>query len=384
MNQATRRIFFYSSILIFILAAPLIVAYSLGYIFDPISVSLEKTGGIFIKSKTPRISIFVDGVFIKETSFLSGGALLTDISLGTHRLRLEKSAHHSWSKTIVVEPSLVTDFRNVLLLPIQPLIATSTKEEIANLKASTPGGSFRSIAPKETISAPNLPTPSPSPAFFLDKKQNLIAKTATTSTLFLAHVNSFNVLDGIIYFIDKNGFLGKIDPISKNITTIGRPGFYLSDTPAQLSKTRDDQIIILDASGGLFLSDGSTYIRTITGGVRQFAFDSSGKKMLLKKDQSVDILWLENNTFQPFQPKETREQVFASEEIIQDVDWFFGDDAHIVMRMSNGIFFTDIDPRDGKNVIQLFERKTDELITTPDIPQSIFFRRGKTFYTILL
>ena len=68
--------------------------------------------------------------------------------------------------------------------------------------------------------------------------------------------------------------------------------------------------------------------------------------------------------------------------MIKDADWFFGDNAHILIRTPSSIFFTDIDPRDGKNMVQLFEKKTDELITVPDAPQSIFFRKGKTFYTI--
>ena len=382
MTQKTRRIFFYSCIGIFALAAPLLIAYSLGYIFHPATGLLQQTGGIFIKSKTPRISIFVDGAFVKETSYFSGGALLTDVAPGTHRLRLEKSNYYSWSKTITVEPALVADFRNVLLIANPGAIATSTKDEIANLRAQSTSKSFHAAAPQETISVPDLSAPPASPSFFLDSKRRLIGKTATTSSLFVSHINSFGILDGVPYFIDKNGFLGKIDASTKNITTIGRPGFYLSDTSAQFSKTPNGDIVILDSSGGLFLSDGSTNIQTITGGVREFAFDGSGAKMLIRKDQSVDVLWLQDNTFQPFEPRGTREQAFTSEEMIEDADWFFGDDAHIVIRTSSGIFFTDIDPRDGKNMIPLFEKKTDELITIPDIPQSIFFRKAKTFYTI--
>ena len=381
MTRKTRHIFFYSCIATFVCAAPFLVAYSLGYIFHPTTGLLEKTGGIFIKSKTPRIFIFVDGTFMKETSYLSGDALLTDITPGMHRLRIEKSNYHTWSKTIHVEPSLVTDFRNILLFPNPISIATSTKDEIAILKASATNESIRTAAPKKTIFLPDLSASAPS-SFFLDNKRNLVSKTATTSKIFVSHINSFAMLDGLIYFIDKNGFLGKIDPLSAHITTIGRPGFYLSDTSAQFSKTPAGELVVLDASGGLFLSDGSTNIQTITGGVRQFAFDFNGKKMLIRKDQSIDVLLLEDNSLQPFEPRGTREQVWAGKELVQDADWFFGDNAHIIIRTPHGLFFMDIDPRGSKNIIQLFTKKTEELITVPDIPQSIFFRKGKIFYTI--
>ncbi len=385
MTRRTRRIFFYSSIGIFVVVAPLLAAYSLGYIFHPFARSLEQTGGIFIKSKTPRISLFIDGSFIKETSYLSGGALLTDIKPGTHRLRLEKQDHHSWAKTITVEPSMVEDFRNIILVPNTLSIATTTKKDLALLRASATTGSFRPIAPKETMVAPNRPVSTPRPDFYLDSKRNLINRAATTTDrILISSVNSFDILDGVPYFIDKNGFLGKIDPSSKNITTIGRPGFYLTDTPAQFAETRDGRIVIVDASGGFFLSDGFMTIQTITGGVRQFLFDSNGKKILLRKNQSVEILWLEDNAFQPFQPSGTREQVYSGDEMIDDADWFYKDDAHIVIRSAVGLLLSDIDPRDGKNIVNLFAKRTDELITIPEIPDSIFFRRGKTFYTIAL
>lgn len=382
MTRYTRRIFFYSGIITFAILAPLLIAYSLGYTFRLATGEVEKTGGIFIKSKTPRLSVFLDGTFIKDTSYLSGDALLTNLAPGTHRLRLEKANHHPWSKTVIVEPFVVIDFRNILLVANPPFIATSTKEEVAVLQAAD--ATFRPIAPQETVSVPNLSTSPSVPSFFISSKGELMGRTPTTTIRFISHINSFTIIRDMIYFIDRNGFLGKLDPTSKQIVTIGRPGFYLSDQQAQFSATPNGKIIILDASGGLFISDGSLSIQTITGGVRQFAFDSNGKKILIRKDQGVEIMWLDHNTFQPFEESGTREGVFMSSATIQDADWFFGDDAHIAIRTSDGILLTDIDSRDGKNVIELTDKKTDELVTLPDTPKSIFFRKGKIFYTISL
>ena len=382
MTRSTRRIFFYSAVALFVLLAPVLIAYSIGYTFRPDTRSLERTGGIFIKSKTPRISIFLDGIFIKETSYFSGGALLTEIVPGTHRLRLEKANYHPWSATIHVEPELVTDLRNILLITNPVVIATSSPDELISLRAAIINNTLPSAVPKETISIQDMSTPVPSPAFFLDTQGNLIGKTATTTSTLISHINSFNVIEQMIYFINQSGFLGTLDPISQRITTIGRPGFYLSGEPAQFSQIPDGRIVILDASGGLFLSDSSTQIQTITGGVRQFAFDEDGTKMLIRKDQSVDIFWLKDNAFQPFEKSGTREQIFISDSAIQDADWFFADNAHIAISTIDGIFFTNIDVRYGKNTIQLFSKKTEELITIPSLPNTIFFRKEKVFYTI--
>ncbi len=364
------------------MAGPLLIAYSFGYTINLQKGELTTTGGIFIKSKTPRLSIFLDGTFIKETSYLSGGALLTDIMPGSHHLRIEKQSYYPWSATVSVEPTMVTDMRNILLIPNPPTIATSTPDEIAAIRASVSLPSSRMIAPKETISVATAPVNTFLSSFSVDSARNLIQKTATTTLRVVPHVNSFGVIDTFVYFIDKNGFLGRFDPGTGAIITIGRPGFYLSDTMAQFSGSPDGTIIILDASGGLFLSDGATTIQTVTGGVRQFSLDAKGQKVLLRKDQEINILWLEDNTFQPFQKHGTRDQIYASDGIIQDADWFFGDNAHIVIGSQNGILFTDIDPRNGKNTVILFDRKPDEIVTIPDIPQSLFFRKGKNYYTI--
>jgi len=280
--------------------------------------------------------------------------------------------------------NLVTDLRNILLIPTVIPIATSTADELASLRASATTESFRTLAPKETVSAPHLPSSSLTPSFSINSKGDLIGKTSTTTLRLVPHVNSFGIIEDMVYFIDKNGFLGKLDPISKVITTIGRPGFYLSEKSAIFSGTPSESLVILDSSGGVFLSDGSTTIQPITGGVRQIEFDADKKKILLRKDQSISIVWLKDNTFQPFQKAGTMQEVFTGSALIDDADWFFDDNAHIVFRTIDGIFFTDIDPRDGKNIVELFNKKSDELITIPDAPQSIFFRRGKIFYTISL
>ena len=76
MQRQTRKKFFYLLFAAFIVLAPVIIAYSLGYTINFSTWSLEQRGGIFIKSKIARISIFLNNEFQKETSLFSGGALL--------------------------------------------------------------------------------------------------------------------------------------------------------------------------------------------------------------------------------------------------------------------------------------------------------------------
>lgn len=360
MKRYKRRLFFYTLVLVFILAAPVLVAYSFGYRFNFVEGALEKTGGIFVKSKTPRLSIFLNGAFIKETSFISGGAILPEISPGSYLLRIEKIGFHPWSKTVRVEPSLVTELRNILLVPNPPEAATSTRAEILLLTPFRP----------------------PTPAFKLDKKNNLVEIANTQKTL-ASNLHSFGVIDGVVYFADQNGFLAKLFPENGAIDTVGRPGFFLGKNPLRFIKSPKGDIFILDSAEGLFVHvPGSGEITTITSGVKEIYFDGRGAKALLLKNYAVEMLWLEDNSYQPFQKRKTLEKIITLKVPVEDARWFYGDNTHIAIKTADGIYFTEVDGRGGRNTVELVSGRTDELATAPEIPNAVFYKKGKTWFKI--
>ena len=136
MLKRTRRKLFYALALIFLVGLPILISFSLGYTFNLTSRSVEKSGGIFIKSRTSRLSIFLNNNFIKETSLISGGAILTRIYKGTYLLRIEKAGYRPWSKAVIVEPEVVTELRNILLVTHPLAVATTTQKEISAFLAT--------------------------------------------------------------------------------------------------------------------------------------------------------------------------------------------------------------------------------------------------------
>lgn len=362
MPRKTRRIIFYVLALVFLIAGPLLVAYSLGLTFNFSTAHFEQTGGIFIKSKTPRMSVFLDGALIKETGLFTGSTLLPDLAPGTHLVRLEKPDFRSWSKTIRVAPAEVTELRNIILVPRPLASATSSKEEVAEARASS----------------------TPTQVLTLDKKGRLVAGKGKNARVIIENVHSFSQTDDAIFFIDKNGFLARYVEPGGGITTIGRPGFFLNDTHLRFI-TGKQYLAVLDPSGGLFLFDeNAATILPVTGGVRNVSFDSTEKKMLVQKEQSVSVFWLADNDRQPFQEKGKMEDVLFSPIPIRDAQWLYKTDAHVVYRTRDGIFLTEIDRRGGGNIVELVSGATDELLTLPSLPNAIFYRVGKTFFKIEL
>lgn len=357
-----RYLLFYGLIAAFFIVMPVIIAVALGYSFDLDDIKFKKTGGIFVKSNSVNISVSLDNNFVKGTSFFSRGALISEIDPGTHIIRLEKKGYRPWFKTVEVEESYVTELRNILLVPNQVEIATSTQAEISIINA----------------------TSSPSGAFFIDDLGNLITKENFEIPV-AANVHSFAYIKNTLYMVDKNGFLSELNQDEK-ISIIGRPGFYLTENgQLRFSEAPSGDIGILDQSGGLFLLNRDKKLTIISGGIKNFSFDSKGSKLLLLKEDRIEIIWLEDNKYQPFQKAGIKEDILGLGENILDADWFYGDDSHILIHTNQGIYITEVDGRGGRNTLELLSNpNVEELITAPKLPSEIFFRIGRSIQKIEL
>lgn len=363
MKKPARKRFFYFLVMIFILVAPVLVAYSFGYQFNFATGSVEKTGGIFVKSDNRRLSIFLDSVFAKETSFFSGGALLQNVNPGKHLVRVEKPGYVSWSKTITVEPSIVSEFRDVVLTSSPLVKATSSAEEIKQIKEIE-------ISEK--------------PLFKLDRKGNLVQQNSTSTQIIASNVHSFSSRENLIFFVDLNGFLAQIDLTDMSIETVGRPGFFFKKDTLRFIHSPTGEVAIIDEGKGLFLVDLGPRLIPVEGGVLNVAFDEDGEKLLIQKEQELKIMWRISNKYQPFQAAGNSEVILSNQETIRDTGWFYKDNAHVIYRTKSGIFFLEIDGRGNRNLVELISEPTDEIQTTPLLPDKIFYRKNKTWFTIML
>ncbi|TSD04616.1 MAG: hypothetical protein Greene071436_111 [Parcubacteria group bacterium Greene0714_36] len=361
--RGTRRTIFYSLVLIFAVVGPIAVFTSLGYTFHFSTATFESRGGIFIKSDTARTSVFLDGAFVRETGFITGSTFLTDVVPGTHLLRLEKPAFRPWTKTVTVVPAAVTEFRDIFLVPHAPLSATSTREELAALRA--------------TSTTPLL-------IFSLDKKNRLLIAEGKKTRAVAENVHSFTPADDGAFFVEQNGFLAHYDTARQEVETIARPGFFLGTEPFRFTQS-NNYLAVIDSSGGLFLYDSAdAEVRPITSGAREVFFDYAQEKLLIIKDQAIEVLWLVDSDVQPFQKKDTVETVAQTADPIREGRWYYETDRHVVYRTRHGVFIAETDMRGGSSTSELVAGPVDEIITSPLAPRAIFYRKEKTVYKIEL
>lgn len=97
------------------------VLYTEGYRFNYRDVSIQKVGGIFVKSKPADALIFLNGTAIKNKSWLlQNGTLINNISPGTYLLEIKKDGFYPWKKMVTVESSLVTESDSIQLVSVKP------------------------------------------------------------------------------------------------------------------------------------------------------------------------------------------------------------------------------------------------------------------------
>jgi len=365
MKQQSRKKIFYLFAFAFILISPVLIAYFLGYKFNFEKRVMEKTGGIFIKSAVPRLTIFLNGEFIKETSIISGGALLNDIAPGDYLLRIEKNNYQPWSKMVSITPLMVTELRNTLLVPKPLPVITAASSEISSILSTANSREKLSLTKKGELLRP---TP------------NAEKETIKKSQVVATNVNSFELFNELVFFINNNGFLARLNLETNETKIMGRPGFYLSSVAVKFVKSPKGEVAIIDPSGGLFLLNAAEEIKPMEGGVKNVYFDGKGAKLLIAKSGSIEVLWLADNPNQPFQKRGKRETILQLDSIIKDVRWFYKDNAHIFILTDGGVFLTELDGRGGRNTVELTSAPTDKIFTATDFPEAVFLQRDKAFY----
>ncbi|HNW96734.1 MAG TPA: hypothetical protein PLQ44_02270 [Candidatus Paceibacterota bacterium] len=136
MNQGIfykiRKALFWSMLVLFVIAGTVFVVYSFGYRLDIKEWKVVQTGGLNVKTTPKTTEIFLDDKKVnKKAGLFSNEIFLQSIIPGDHTLEVSKTGYFTWKKNIIIEPKMVVNFSNVLLMPENPL-----KENVFNATTS--------------------------------------------------------------------------------------------------------------------------------------------------------------------------------------------------------------------------------------------------------
>lgn len=117
MTQKTRRRLFILLVFAFFVIGTSAALYAQGYRVDIGDMSLEKVGGIYVRS-FPRAAVYLDNKLIKEDFwFFQDGVLMNDLFPKKYEIRIVNDNYEEWRQTVEVEPSLVSEIKFAVLIP---------------------------------------------------------------------------------------------------------------------------------------------------------------------------------------------------------------------------------------------------------------------------
>ena len=121
MTHIRRRIFFYVLLAIFLLFGSGVVFYAQGWRFDRKTLSPVKVGAIYIRTFPENAAILLDGKALPLPSgFFERGTFVNGLFPRTYRLKASSPGYHEWEGNIPVLPSLISQLRQLVLVPKDP------------------------------------------------------------------------------------------------------------------------------------------------------------------------------------------------------------------------------------------------------------------------
>ena len=119
MTPRKRKIYFWTAVVAFALGTPFLILYSSGWRVNFQNFTLIKTGGIFINTFPKGVKIYINDKLKKETSagIFSQGALISGLKQGEYAAMVKKNGYKEWVKKLTVNANLVTEARNIFLVP---------------------------------------------------------------------------------------------------------------------------------------------------------------------------------------------------------------------------------------------------------------------------
>lgn len=115
---------------VFLIASPAVIVYSQGYALDLKTFSLAKTGGIFVATTPKGVLVHINDRLTATTSALplTQGKLISRLLPGDYAVKIGKGGYLTWDKKLKVEPQLVTEARNIFLIPEERKVQTIETE----------------------------------------------------------------------------------------------------------------------------------------------------------------------------------------------------------------------------------------------------------------
>lgn len=146
MTRKTRFILFSIFVAVYLVLAPLIIFYSLGYRFDFEKKRIISTGGLYLKFWPENAEVFVDGKIKKRVNPFSNEMLIQGLFPKKQTILVKKDGYNQWEKTLEIKEKEVNRVENITLIK-EKIIFEKLKENIKDFYISPNGDLILSSDP---------------------------------------------------------------------------------------------------------------------------------------------------------------------------------------------------------------------------------------------
>jgi len=329
MTRRIRRLLLCSAILFFVVATPSILFYAWGYSFDWQNKKLVLTGGFYLKSLPKKAKVYLnDKLKEKETP-----AFIKRLLPKEYQVKITKQGFHPWQKKLRVESKLVTEARNILLIPLNPEI------EIVNEK---------------------LPVDFSLKEFLVQEESD---------TIFYIQEPSY-----ILYKTDRNS------SYQEQISLAPLPAEY----QYQIFVSPNEKIAVLNEKRQLyFLNPETRSFELLEENVQEVQFANDNKKLLYSTPTEIWVYYLEDILIQPNKKAREKELITRLSQKIETAFWYPETNEHIVFTVSQTVKIIELDDRDYRNTHDLFNFEVSQIAYSPTDKKLYFVKGEKLLRTSL-
>ncbi len=412
MSKKIRIILLTVFTFLFLVIAPQLILYSMGYRFDFEKKKLVNTGGLYFKISPSGSEIFIDGKFKEKIGFFSSSALIQNLLPKKHDVLIKKGGYHSWQKSLEIKGKEVTRVENILLVKENPAFEIfqedinnffiSPNGKTAVLEKITKDGSqlevfdLKSKKESKSFSFPNNIKEIADLKWSFDSERILVKAKSSQYEYFLLDLNtksqtppqaanfldetaydvSFDPNDSQILFFIKNNILYsnnvKTSPVFRKIITyaiagnniiwlensgfiyrsdfLGQTNEVLNIKPFPIAKNNDYKIIT--GNEMIFLKENDT-ISTYNQDSKTFEKFYSPARDLIFSPDLKKMLYFNDYEIWFLNLGQKPEPVFLTRfsERIENCSWL--NPYYLIFSIGNQVKISEIDTRDKVNIADL-------------------------------
>ena len=114
LSKNKRRVYLIGFVALFVLCLPVVLLFANGFRFEG-GVGFVKTGGIYISVPYADAVVAMNGEEVGTSGLLKRGFYIDDLTPGAYIIAVTREGFRPWYRTLVVEQTLVSDARALLI-----------------------------------------------------------------------------------------------------------------------------------------------------------------------------------------------------------------------------------------------------------------------------